>query len=291
MIRLVIVDDSPTIRAILAARLSGESDVRIVGMAADAREGREMIRALDPDVITLDVEMPGMNGLDFLEKIMALRPKPVIVISGATQAGTAATARALALGAIHCYAKCDRSGNLPLDDYGRLAQLIREASHVRFEAVAPTPSRFPAIGGVSSDLIAIASSTGGVEALQKLLPRFTTDCPSTLIVQHFNAQLAPAIARSLDSTSPARVMLAEPGVMLKPGEIYLAPGDDRHLGLASTPDLKIALRRGPPVSGHVPSADSEVLPFLEGLVANSERMVMVLDLRSLSFDDRLELAA
>ena len=255
MIRLVIVDDSATMRAILAARLSGEPDIRIVGMAADAREGREMIRALDPDVITLDVEMPGMNGLDFLEKIMTLKPKPVIVISGATQAGTAATARALTLGAVHCYAKCDRSGNLPLEDHGRLAQLIREAAQVRFEAVAPPDSKLPAIGGTACDLIAIASSTGGVEALQKLLPTFTDACPPTLIVQHVNAQFAPAIARSLDSISGARVMLAEPGVTLKRGEIYLAPGDDRHLGLAGSADLKIALRRGAPVSGHVPSAD------------------------------------
>lgn len=255
MIRVVIVDDSPTMRAILAARLSGEPDIRIVGMAADAREGREMIRSLDPDVITLDVEMPRMNGLDFLEKIMTLKPKPVIVVSGATQAGTAATARALSLGAVHCYAKCDRSGNLPLEDHGRLAQLIREASHVRFDTPRSQSGAVARMASLDSDLIAIGASTGGVEALQRLLRDFPEDCPPTLIVQHVNAQFAPAIARSLDSVAKAKVMLAEPGVPLKRGEVYLAPGDDRHLGVAQGETLRISLRRGSPVSGHLPSAD------------------------------------
>ena len=98
-IRVVIVEDSPTMRAILKTRLEREGDIVVIGAAADAAQGRTMIRELDPDVITLDVEMPGMNGLDFLEKIMALRPTPVIVVSGSTQKGTETTARALALGA------------------------------------------------------------------------------------------------------------------------------------------------------------------------------------------------
>ena len=112
VIRVVIVEDSPTMRAILKTRLEREADIVVVGAAADAAQGRTMIRELDPDVITLDVEMPGMNGLDFLEKIMALRPTPVIVVSGSTQKGTETTARALALGAVNCYAKSSQSGGL-----------------------------------------------------------------------------------------------------------------------------------------------------------------------------------
>ncbi|MFA7588057.1 MAG: response regulator, partial [Novosphingobium sp.] len=101
-IRVLIVDDSPTMRAILMARLSEEPDISVIATAANAAEGRELIKRFNPDVVTLDIEMPGMNGLDFLEKIMTLRPTPVIVVSGATQAGNETTARALALGAVDC---------------------------------------------------------------------------------------------------------------------------------------------------------------------------------------------
>lgn len=97
-VRVLIIDDSPTMRAILMTRLARETDIEVVGTAVDAVEGRELIKQLDPDVVTLDIEIPGMNGLDFLEKIMRLRPTPVIIVSGLTQEGTQATARALALG-------------------------------------------------------------------------------------------------------------------------------------------------------------------------------------------------
>ena len=123
-IRVLIVDDSPTMRAILMSRLREEPDIDVIGTAANAAEGRELIRVFSPDVVTLDVEMPGMNGLDFLDRIMKLRPTPVIIVSGMTQEGNDVTARALALGAVDCYAKCDRSGGLPLDDHGKLAFVI-----------------------------------------------------------------------------------------------------------------------------------------------------------------------
>jgi two-component system chemotaxis response regulator CheB len=131
-IRVVIVEDSPTMRAILMNRLSKEPDIEVVAAAANAAEGRQMIRELDPDVVTLDVEMPGMNGLDFLEKIMQLRPTPVIIVSGATQQGNETTARALALGAVDCYAKSEMGSGMTLEDSGRLANMIRSASKVRF---------------------------------------------------------------------------------------------------------------------------------------------------------------
>lgn len=111
-IRVLIIDDSRTMQAILMARLSEESDISVVGVATDAAEGRALMKQLNPDVVTLDIEMPGMNGLDFLEKIMELRPTPVIIVSGASQEGSAVAARALAIGAVDCYAKSDRSGGL-----------------------------------------------------------------------------------------------------------------------------------------------------------------------------------
>ena len=127
-IRVLVIDDSATMRALLTARLSAESDIEVVGAAADAAQGREAIKRLNPDVVTLDIEMPGMNGLDFLEKIMQLRPTPVIIVSGSTSEGAANTARALALGAVDCYAKSEHGGGLAHDDGGKLANLVREAS-------------------------------------------------------------------------------------------------------------------------------------------------------------------
>ncbi len=258
-IRVLIIDDSATMRAILMARLAEEPDIRVIGTAANAAEGRELIRAMNPDVVTLDIEMPGMNGLDFLEKIMKLRPTPVIVVSGSTQEGTEATARALALGAVDCYAKSDRTGGLPLNDNGKLASLVREAARVRFSdrwPIAPkvaVEARASIVG--DTRMIAVGSSTGGVEALQILLRGWPEDCPPTLIVQHVNARFAPAIAKTLDLACPARVVMAESDMPLRPGHVYLAPGGDRHLSVGGSGAHYAKLRQGDPVSGHIPSVD------------------------------------
>jgi two-component system chemotaxis response regulator CheB len=259
-IRVLIIDDSPTMRAILMSRLSDEHDISVIGTASNALEGRELIKQFNPDVVTLDIEMPGMNGLDFLEKVMTLRPTPVIVVSGSTTEGADITARALALGAVDCYAKSDRSGGLPLDDNGRLANLVRQAAQVRFNNRWPTQqivcsaTRKPQQS--LSSLIAIGSSTGGVDALQVLLTCFPEDCPPTIIVQHVNPRFAPAIAKTLDLVSPAKVQLAEPDMPLKRGNIYLAPGGDKHLTIGGTGSYYARLRPGDPVSGHIPSVDA-----------------------------------
>ena len=262
MIRVLIIDDSATMRAILMSRLSAEHDISVIGTAANAAEGRELIKRFNPDVVTLDIEMPGMNGLDFLEKIMTLRPTPVIVVSGSTQEGNEITARALALGAVDCYAKSDRSGMLQLDDHGRLADLIREAAQVRFNnrwPVSPkvaAATRRMASAPTETRLIAIGSSTGGVEALQVLLKDFPENCPPTVIVQHVNPRFAPAIARTLDLVGPAKVQLAEPDMPLRDGNIYLAPGGDRHMTIGGSSAYYARLRTGDPISGHVPSVDA-----------------------------------
>lgn len=281
-IRTLVIDDSATMRALLMARLADEADIEVIGTASNAVEGRELIRQLNPDVVTLDIEMPGMNGLDFLEKIMTLRPTPVIIVSGSTQKGNEITARALALGAVDCYSKSDPTGKLMLDDNGMLANLIREAAQVRFAPrAAPAVPPLPTLGSVTSPqplaqllpspppviaqrsapppdlaLIAVGSSTGGVSALQTLLADFTPQSPPVLIVQHVNPRFAPAIARTLDQASRATVQLAEPDMPLKTGHVYLAPGDDRHLMIGrGRTGFYIRLRRGEPVSGHLPSVD------------------------------------
>ena len=263
-IRVLIVDDSATMRAILMSRLREQPDIEVVGAASNAAEGREMIKRLDPDVVTLDIEMPGMNGLDFLEKIMTLRPTPVIIVSGSTQEGNEVTARALALGAVDCYSKYDLTGKLALEDSGRLAGMIRQAAQVRYQKpVKATPMAGPVAGtsvgrGIRRDarLIAIGSSTGGVEALQVLLRDFPRDCPPTVIVQHVNPRFAAAIARTLDQVCPATVGVAVHDMPLLPGHVYLAAEAEHHLTVKGADTLYAKVRRGEPVSGHVPSVDA-----------------------------------
>lgn len=263
-IRVLIVDDSPTMRALISELLRREPDLDVVGTAADANEARAMIRQLEPDVLTLDLEMPGMNGLEFLDRLMRLRPMPVVVVSGHTREGADVTASALEIGAIDCYAKPDgRAGNLLTADDGRLAEMIRIAAEARVNscqapALAPIGnSRAPRVAtGAAPRLIAIGASTGGVEALQILLQDFPEDCPPTLVVQHINGHFAEAVARRLDGHCPPRVVLAETDTRLQPGHVYLAPGSDRHLQMrAGASGLFAKMRPGDKVSGHRPSVD------------------------------------
>lgn len=257
MIRVLIVDDSPTMRALLSALLRDEPDIQVVDTAVDANDARAKIRQLDPDVVTLDIEMPGMSGIDFLEKLMRLRPTPVVIVSGLTQQGAEITARALAMGAVDCYAKPrGRPGELLSSDGGRLANSIRAAAATRGRQIDVRPAR-TAITERRGDiaLIAIGSSTGGVEALHVLLGSFPADCPPTLVVQHINGHFAGAVARRLDESCAPKVQLAETDVKLLPGHVYLAPGNDRHLAVRAGSGLYSKLRASDPVSGHRPSVD------------------------------------
>ncbi len=264
-IRVLIVDDSATMRALLGELLRREPDISVVGAAADAAEARKLIREHNPDVVTLDIEMPGMSGLEFLDKLMRLRPTPVIIVSGMTREGADTTVRALELGAVDCYAKPDgRIGSLLTVDGGRLAELIRGAARVQVReraaivdarpALSPAPA--PISRGERPTMIAIGASTGGVEALHLLLQGFPADCPPTVIVQHINGQFAEAVARRLDQQCAPKVTIAEPDLPLKSGHIYLAPGNERHLqvrGSAAHPCAR--MRADEKVSGHRPSVD------------------------------------
>lgn len=263
-IRVLIVDDSPLMRALLQHRLERESDISVVGTAAHAAEARQMMKALDPDVVTLDIEMPGMDGLSFLEKIMELRPTPVILVSGATEAGASATARGLQLGAVGCIAKSQLRMSPGEADDGALVTMVREASRSHLHPHPPrTPMRSAGqaaashASATSPDIIVIGASTGGVEALHTVLSGFPADCPPTLVVQHINGCFAGAIAQSFDRAVRPRVMLAESDMPLERGMVVLAPGNERHLQVASagTRGMRCVLREGDPVTGHRPSVD------------------------------------
>jgi two-component system, chemotaxis family, protein-glutamate methylesterase/glutaminase len=260
-IRVLIVDDSPTMRALLAEALRPEADIEVVGTAVDAREARTKIKELNPDVVTLDIEMPGMSGLEFLEKLMTLRPTPVVIVSGLAESGSAMTARALETGAVECYAKpSGAAGNILVADQGRLAQMIRNAAQAKVQAhersrAAPAPRQ--TMGSARTRLIAIGASTGGVEALHVLLSQFPADCPPTMIVQHINGAFAEAVARRLDTVCAPKVMIAEPDLPVKPGHIYIAPGTERHMEVRGSANsgIYVRARPGPKVSGHRPSVD------------------------------------
>ena len=266
--RVLIVDDSATMRAILTRLLGSEPDIEVIGAAKDAMEARGLIRELNPDVVTLDIEMPGMNGLDFLEKIMSLRPMPVVVVSGITRKGADTTIRALELGAVDCYAKPDGSVNALMEsDGGALAQMVREAARVRFVRVPSKPAPVNPVAQQTivasrstpaiTKLIAIGASTGGVEALHNLLPAFPKSCPPTVIVQHISAAFAPAMAERLDRQCQAHVKLIESGEVLKAGHIYIAPGNDKHAVIGGGTETLIAkMIEGEKLSGHRPSIDA-----------------------------------
>jgi two-component system chemotaxis response regulator CheB len=252
-IRVLVVDDSATMRGLITATLTGQEDIEVVGAVGDAFAARQSIKALNPDVVTLDVEMPEMNGLEFLDKIMRLRPMPVVMVSTLTQAGAEVTLKALEIGAVDCVAK-PRGG----EGFPGLADAVRAAAHCR---VRPLPTR-PAVAasGVSAyrpngKIVGIGSSTGGVEALFSVLSAYPQDCPPTIITQHMPAGFTRSFAERLNRTSPCEVLEAFDGAPIKAGRVYIAPGGDTHLTVAGAHNPVCRLEASDPVNRHRPSVD------------------------------------
>ncbi len=256
-IRVLIVDDSPTMRAMIASVLQPEQDIEVVGSACDPLEAREAIKALNPDVVTLDVEMPNMNGIEFLERLMRLRPMPVIMISTLTQEGADATLQALELGAVDCIGK-PRDGDIRAA-FRPLADMIRAAANSRVRsraAAAPVQAAVASAYRPNRNLLALGSSTGGVEALQTLLQTFPAMCPPTVITQHMPPVFTRNFAQRLDKTCAPAVCEAEDGMPIQAGHVYLAPGGDHHLRVeGGTGGLRCRLQASGAVNGHRPSVD------------------------------------
>lgn len=254
--RVLIVDDSPTMRALIGNALRSQSDIEVVGSAANPYEARELIKSLRPDVVTLDVEMPRMNGLEFLEKIMRLRPMPVIMVSTLTQKGAAASIEAMRLGAIDCFPKpANGAAEAMREAAPRLAEMVRAAAGSRVRPLGSTGGTAPADFAWNGKVAAIGASTGGVEALFHLLGRFPRNGPPTLLVQHIQGSFSASFARSLNAASAMTVVEAEDRMPVQPGHVYIAPGSERHLVLDGWPAGRVRLVAGDPVSGHRPSVD------------------------------------
>jgi two-component system chemotaxis response regulator CheB len=251
MIRVLIVDDSATMRALIAANLRQDSGIEVVGQAHDPQQARAAIKVLNPDVLTLDIDMPGMNGLEFLQKLMRLRPMPVVMISTLTSRGTEATLRALALGAIDCVVK-PRYG----EGFDNLPEAIRAAAMARVRPLAeraPSSTVVPFSG--EGRIVGIGASTGGVEALTSLLASFPDNCPPTLVTQHIRPAFTRSLAQRLDRMCAATVAEATDGAPLLPGRVYLAPGGHTHLAVSGAGPWRCSLQQGAPVNGHCPSVD------------------------------------
>ncbi|MFV0623227.1 chemotaxis response regulator protein-glutamate methylesterase [Sphingomonas sp. ac-8] len=257
-VRALIVDDSAAMRALLNRILSADPEIEVVGMAPEPHAARAMIKELNPDVVTLDIEMPGMDGLSFLEKIMRLRPMPVVMCSTLTARGAEATVEALRLGAVDCIAK--PTGN-PLEiaqDAAHLCRTVRNAGRasVRTRSTAPAPVAAPApAGGFRDVLIAIGASTGGVEALFELLRTMPADCPPILIVQHMPASFTGSFAARLDRECAVRVVEATDSMPVERGTVYIAPGGENHMTLVGGLRGRLRLRPGARHSNHRPSID------------------------------------
>ncbi len=264
-VRVVVVDDSAAMRALLTKLLNHDPMIEVVGQAPEPHAAREMIKALNPDVVTLDVEMPGMDGLSFLERIMRLRPMPVVMCSTLTARGTEATIEALRLGAVDCIAK--PSGN-PLEiaqDGALLRKMVRTAarSSVRAAVARPAaprpgqaaPAAAPSAGPMRDVVIAIGASTGGVEALFSIIGALPADCPPVLVVQHMPAIFTGGFAARLDRDARVTVVEAKDGMQLKRGTVYIAPGGSHHMELVGGTSGHVRLIDADPVGGHRPSVD------------------------------------
>jgi two-component system, chemotaxis family, protein-glutamate methylesterase/glutaminase len=258
-IRVLVVDDSALARGLLAAIIDRQDDMVCVGAAADALIAREMIRELDPDVITLDVEMPRMDGIEFLSRLMRLRPTPVLMVSALTQRGAELSLRALELGAVDFVAKPQigvGDGLALLAD--ELGAKIRIAARARLQrGGAPAQAAVPAaLGGVGSEtVIFIGASTGGTEATRQLLQQLPADAPALMITQHMPSGFTRGYASRLDSLCRMAVKEARDGERVLRGHAYIAPGG-RHLGIERSGTHYVArVIDGDPVNRHKPSVE------------------------------------
>lgn len=258
-IRTLVVDDSALMRMLIPSMLKRSPHIEVVGAASNPFAAREMIKDLNPDVITLDVEMPKMDGISFLNKIMTLRPTPVVMVSSLTQKGADITLKALELGAIDFIGKptLDLEKNMPLladelIDKVRAAAVSNVRAHSRkVEVKAAPPVQFDTTEAV----VAMGASTGGVETLGRVLGALPPNAPGIVIAQHMPAAFTKQFAERIDKSCAVNVSEAEQGRRIRPGSVFIAPGD-RHLEVRrSGADYVCQLTDEAPVSGHKPSVD------------------------------------
>jgi two-component system chemotaxis response regulator CheB len=271
-IRVLVIDDSALVRSILRDVLDADPAIEVVGTAGDAHIAREKIKKLNPDVLTLDIEMPRMDGLTFLSNLMRLHPMPVVMVSSLTGRGADVTLDALAMGAVDFLSKPRIDIAATLQDYGdeliakiktaaranvraldsrRMSALRARGESASTGAVRPAASRLR----TTDHLIAIGASTGGTEAIKEVLCQLPPDCPAVLIAQHIPPAFSTSFARRMNDVSALTVCEAQDGQQILPGHAYIAPGD-YHLTLARDGARYICkVAQDAPVNRHRPSVD------------------------------------
>jgi two-component system chemotaxis response regulator CheB len=264
-VRVLVVDDSAVVRQVLSRELSKDPGIEVVGAAADPYAARAMIVALRPDVLTLDVEMPRMDGITFLHKLMAARPMPVVVVSSLTTAGTRAAVDALAAGAVDVV--CKPGSAYEVDGMAAaVAAKVRAAARARPQAAArPAASGGAAVPGATApgaalshtthQVLAIGASTGGVQALSELLAAFPADAPGTVVVQHMPPKFTASFADRLRRSCAVDVREAQAGDPVTPGRVLIAPGGLHTVLRRSGATYLVDVRDGPPVYYQKPSVD------------------------------------
>lgn len=271
--RVLVVDDSAAMRALFCDILDSARNVSVVGVAASAAEARDKIRDLRPNVVTLDVEMPGMSGMDFLAEIMAERPMPVVMLSSVTQMGTGTAAKALELGAIECFPKPLHTSPEDFNaTVGKLGKIVLDAANTEMEAraaqLAAAAANANAPGGDfmwNGTVVALGGGQGALDLLHELLPAYPADCPPTVVclpvdaahVADFMARLGPATA--------CKLAMAADGAELVPGMVHLACDPDHHVIVEKGTPPKLRLMARDPVGGVRPSAE-----LLFGSLARAE---------------------
>ncbi len=265
-IKVLIVDDSALIRSVMTEIINSQPDMKVVGQAPDPLVARDLIKQTNPDVLTLDVEMPRMDGLDFLDKLMRLRPMPVLMVSSLTERGSEITLRALELGAVDFVTKPKISIQSGMLEYTHLiTDKIRAAAKAKIRPRTAPAGGQTGEGGVlpsirnpltsSEKLIIIGASTGGTEAIREFLMQMPTDCPGILITQHMPEGFTRSFAKRLDGLCKIAVCESEGGERILPGHAYIAPGHSHLMLERSGANYVTRLDTGEPVNRHRPSVD------------------------------------
>jgi two-component system, chemotaxis family, protein-glutamate methylesterase/glutaminase len=274
--RVLIVDDSALVRRILSEVLAADPALEVVGTASDAYMARDRIKQLNPDVLTLDVEMPKMDGVTFLRNLMRLRPMPVVMVSSLTEHGAEVTLDALAVGAVDYLPKPKIDIAATLTDYAdELRAKIRSAATARVRPYTGAVTA-PGVNGITPRLgvdavlarsparrqfrttdriIAIGASTGGTEAIKEVLVQLPADTPGVVITQHIPKAFSTPFARRMDACCQMTVYEAQDGQVILPGHVYIAPGDQHLLVVRDGARYVCRLDDGPPVNRHKPSVD------------------------------------
>ncbi|OOO01331.1 MAG: Chemotaxis response regulator protein-glutamate methylesterase [Chromatiales bacterium USCg_Taylor] len=291
-IRVVVVDDSAVVRKVLTAILNSDTGIEVVGVASDPYLARDKIKKLNPDVITLDVEMPRMDGVTFLRNLMRLRPMPVVMVSSLTKGGAEITLEAMEAGAVDFVTKPALDLTDPLANYGEdliekvktaaSARVRRYARDVALPEVAPKYSadavllRKPASRSfkTSEKIIAIGASTGGTQAIKEILAAMPADAPAIVVTQHIPAAFSGPFAQRMNRISAMTVLEAEDGQRIVPGHAYIAPGNHHLLVQRDGARYVCRLHDGPAVNRHRPSVDVLFRSVAQNVGANAVGVIL-----------------